>query len=436
MKQMNLKVIPALLLATFSGASMAAGFAIQAQNGSGNGNAFAGAAASAEDAGTVFFNPAGMAYLPQGHNISVGGTYLDRSIKFNNTGTGGALGSSGTSGGDAGGSAIIPFAYWSYSATKDLSVGLGISPTFGNTTEYSQDFIGRYSGYFAELKVINVNPSVSFKLNDSLVIGGGLNFAKTDIEFRQIAPVTALSSGAVTPDRDVRLKGDDTGWGYNLGALFKLSDASRVGVTYRSKIKFTLEGKQTVSGAAIPAAGPLIPLAAALPPSVAIKADLELPASFSVAFSHDLSKQWQILADYTWTGWSSIKKIDVIRPDGVPHPGLSYNFDDSYRVGLGVNYLMNEALKLRVGVAIDRTPVQSPADTTMTLPDSDRTWLSIGAKYTLSKANSIDVGYSHIFFKEATTARTVTSGATTLQTIRGTFDTSADYLSFQYNHNF
>lgn len=429
MKQMNLKVIPALLLATFSGASMAAGFAIQAQNGSGNGTSFAGAAASAEDAGTVFFNPAGMAYLPQGHNISVGATYLDRSIEFTDAGTAPNLNPTVTStnGGDAGGSSVIPFAYWAFSATKDISVGLGISPTFGNTTEYSQDFIGRYSGYFAELSVINVNPSFSFKLNDAVVLGGGLNFAKTEIEFRQIAPVFAASGGALA-DRDVRLKGDDSGWGYNLGAMFKVSDAGRVGVTYRSKIKLELEGTQTVSGAPLPGA-----LGVALPQSMAIKADLELPASYSLAYSHDLSKQWQILADYTWTGWSSIKKINVIRADGVAHPGLSYNFDDSYRLGLGVNYQMNEALKLRAGVAIDKTPVQSAADTTMTLPDSDRTWLSFGAKFALSKANSIDVGYSHIFFKEATTQRAVSG---TPQTVRGTFDTSADYLSFQYNHTF
>jgi long-chain fatty acid transport protein len=432
MKQMNLKVIPALLLATFSGASMAAGFAIQAQNGSGNGNSYAGAAAVAEDAGTVFFNPAGMNYLPQGHNISVGATYLDRSIKFTDKGTSPNLNATITStdGGDAGGSAIIPFAYWANSITKDFSVGLGISPTFGNTTEYSQDFIGRYSGYYADLKVINVNPSIAYRVNESVVYGAGINYAKADIEFRQMAPVRALSGGALS-DRDVHLKGDDTAWGFNVGAMFKVTDASRLGVTYRSKIKLQLEGTQTVSGSALPGA-----LGVALPQTMAIKANLTLPSTISWAYSHDLSKQWQILADYTWTGWSSIGKINVTRADGVAHPGLTYNFDDSYRIGVGLNYQMNEKLKLRAGVAFDKTPVQSAADTTMTLPDSDRTWLSFGGKFALSKANSIDVSYSHIFFKEASTTRTVTSGATTLQTIRGTFDTSADYLSVQYNHNF
>jgi long-chain fatty acid transport protein len=97
-------------------------------------------------------------------------------------------------------------------------------------------------------------------------------------------------------------------------------------------------------------------------------------------------------------------------------------------------------VKTRFGIAYDKTPVKQPVDRTMTLPDSDRTWLSFGVKYSLSKISSIDVGYSHIFFANASTARAVTTGypgtQTLRQTIRGSFDTTADILSMQYNHTF
>jgi long-chain fatty acid transport protein len=425
---MNLKVIPALLLATFSGASMAAGFAIQAQNGSNNGNAFAGAAAAAEDAGTIFFNPAGMAYLPEGGNVSVGATYLKRSIEFTDQGTarlalpGPTFYNLGSTGGDAGGSAVIPAGYVSYSLNKSLSVGLGISPTFGNKTEYTEDFIGRFSGYYADLQVININPSVSYKLNDMVSLGAGINYSSADIEFRQKAPVAAALPAAV--EADLRLKGDDKGWGYNFGAMFQAAPDTRVGVTYRSSIKLGLEGNLAQS-------------ALGTTTNTAIKADLELPDSWSVAVSQKFGDKIEVLADYTRTNWSKIQSIVVTSAaSGARITSLDYNFKDSARVGLGVNYRLNEGLKLRAGVAVDKTPVQSAADTTMTLPDSDRTWLSFGAKFNLTKANSIDVGYSHIFFKEASTQRAVKSGSTTLQTVKGTFDTSADYLSLQYNHNF
>jgi long-chain fatty acid transport protein len=73
----------------------------------------------------------------------------------------------------------------------------------------------------------------------------------------------------------------------------------------------------------------------------------------------------------------------------------------------------------------------------MTLPDSNRSWLAVGARYTLDKQNSIDIGYAHVFFADANTARAVTSSAgTTVQTVRGSFDARADLLSVQWNRSF
>ncbi len=110
---------------------------------------------------------------------------------------------------------------------------------------------------------------------------------------------------------------------------------------------------------------------------------------------------------------------------------LSYNFEDTWRIGLGANYQYNDAWKFRFGVAYDESPVGKTADRTMTLPDSDRVWLSFGAKYNLSKEGTLDVGYSHIFFKDAKSDRAVTSynpttGATTeLQRVRGEWNNNS-----------
>lgn len=428
---LKVKWISIAVATAFSGSAMAAGFALQNQNGSGNGNAFAGAAAAAEDAGTIFFNPAGMTFLKAGNNVALAATVLNRSIKFTNTGTTG-VGAAGNNGGDAGGTSVIPAGYFSHSLGDGLSVGFGVSPTFGNTTEYGQNFHGRYSGYYAEMTQINLNPSVAYRISDAISVGGGLNFAKNETEFRQMVPTSAATGGAI-PDPSVTLKGDDTAWGYNLGAMFTLSDSTRVGVAYRSTMEFDLEGTQTAS----PAPGG--PFAAALPASVGVKAKLETPDNLSLAVRQQLSDRWEMLGDLTWTGWSSVKQIAVTRADGVPHSGLSYNFDDTFRVGLGANYHYSTGVKLRFGVAYDESPVKNDADRTMTLPDSDRTWLSFGAKFALDGSSSIDVGYTHIFFKKVSTARqvTYTGGLAALNhTVRGNFETSADLLSLQYNANF
>lgn len=423
----SMKLIPALMLLGFAGAASASGFAIQNQTGSGTGNAFAGAAATAEDAGTIHFNPAGMTSLPKGHNIALSGTLLNRSIDFKNKGSTATPGfplQTGD-GGDAGGTALLPAGYWAYGIAPNLSVGIGFGPTFGNKTEYDDNFIGRAAGYYFDMEQININPSIAYKVNDMVSIGGGINFAKNDSTFRQGVPFAAL----LGPKNYLTVKVDDWAVGYNLGASFQLSKATRIGVAYRSELDFDLEGKQKFH----PALGPLV--------NQDVKVNLKTPANFSLAASHMVNDKLELLADVTWTDWDVVKNLDLKnKQSGVLLNRLSYNFDDTYRVGLGANYQYNATVKTRFGVAYDKTPVQRNQDRTMTLPDSDRIWLAFGVKYTLSKISSLDLGYAHIFFDDAKTARNVNFPSVPVpvvrQVIRGSFDTAADYLSLQYNHTF
>ena len=424
------KLLPLAVGLAFSGSAWAAGFALQNQNGSGNGNAFAGAAAAADDAGTIFFNPAGMALLPAGANLSLAATYLDRKIEFTNAGTAPlnvGLGPFplGTNGGDGGGGSVIPAGYFSYTINDQLTVGLGVSPTFGNKTEYTGDFIGRFSGYFADLKVINLNPSLAYRVSDRFVVGGGLNHGSAEVEFRQRVPVVV--AGPAQFEGDVNLAGDDDAWGWNVGAIYQPTSSMRLGFAYRSTITYDLQGQILVTSAAS---------GAVVQPATAVTARLETPDSASIAVAQQLDDKWEMLGDLTWTGWSSVQTLAARNAAGTTVASLAFNFKDTMRVGLGANYRYSPEWKFRFGVAWDESPVRADADRTMTLPDSDRTWLSVGARYALSKDASIDVGYTHIFFDDAATARAVAPAGTTLQTVRGTFDTSADLLSLQYNAHF
>ncbi|MDP2880863.1 MAG: outer membrane protein transport protein [Azonexus sp.] len=424
MSKTNLRLIPALIAIAFSGSAAAAGFQLQNQTGSGNGNAFAGAAAAAEDAGTIFFNPAGMTYLAKGHNISASGTVLYRVIDYSDTGSSASVASLGTTnGGNAGGFSLLPALYWAYSVTPTVSVGLGISPTFGNRTEYDFAFVGRNSGYFAEIAQININPSVAWKVNEQFSIGGGINIAHNETHFRQ--GMTLGGFAATTNNLDV--KGDAWAFGYNLGAMFQITPTTRLGLTYRSELKFDLEGQQKAS------IGPVNGVTG----SQDIKTVLKTPASASLALSQKVGDRLELLADYTWTNWSVVDVIQLQnRNTGANLSGLSYNFKDTWRVGLGANYQYNKDLKLRVGVAYDLSPVKSSADRSMTLPDSDRTWISIGAKYQLSPSASVDIGYSHIFFAKENTTRDVMSGAVPIQSIRGEWNNSVDIIAAQLNYKF
>lgn len=422
-------LISALVALAFSGSAMASGFQLQNQTGSGNGNAFAGAAATAEDAGTVMWNPAGMTYLPAGHNISLAGTLLSRNIDFANKGSTtvhpGFFPLGTTDGGNAGGLSLVPAGYWTYSISPSLFVGIGISPTFGNKTEYDFDFVGRDAGYFAEITQINFNPSIAYKLNDKVSLGFGLNIAHNETHFKQ--GLAFLAAAATTNHLDV--KGDDWAAGWNIGAMFQLSPSTRIGVTYRSEMKFDLEGKQKTS---------VTDFGSALLANQNITATLKTPASASLGVSQKLNDRWEMLGDIGWTDWSVVNTIQLKnKASGTNLNALSYNFKDTWRIGFGANYQYSDKVKIRFGVAHDKSPVKSAEDRTMTLPDSDRTWLSIGAKYQLSPKSSLDFGYTHIFFDKEKTARAVQfPTGVTRQVINGSFETSVDSLALQYNQNF
>lgn len=432
-KKITLRLIPALIAVTFSGGAFAAAFQLTGLSASGVGIANAGAAASAEDTSTLYYNPAGMTYLSEGHNISFATTLLDRRTHYTDQGTSGYLNnpanpptfstglgkSSSGDGGNGGGLHAVPAFYYSYALAPQWRLGLAVNPTFADETEYDKDFAGRYSGLKTKIRIINVNPSVAYKVNDALSLAVGINFAKADVEFQQAVPRAAQPDGSGT------LEGDGTGWGYNLGLMYQVSKDTRVGLSYRSRIKFDLEGRQNVPTRGV---------------DRAITADLETPDTASLAVHHQMNPKWAVLADYTWTGWSSLEKLEPLTSTGARAVApLRYNFKDTYRVGLGTTYQLNDQWMLRFGVAFDKGAVPNDASRTMTVPDQDRTWLAIGAKWKITPKASLDVGYAHIFVKEAKTARNVYSDeteSTVIQTVRGKFKTSADYLSVQLNYAF
>jgi long-chain fatty acid transport protein len=415
-----------LALAGCANFTQAAGFALIEQNASGLGSAYAGQAASAQDASTIFFNPAGMGLLPDSQLV-VAGSLIQPSAKFQNSGsTAAPLQALGDTGGDAGGLGFVPNLYYVYPVSKELSLGIGVNAPFGLKTEYDQTWMGRFQAVKSELKTINVNPSLSYKLNDSILLGIGLSAQYIDAELTNMANYSALAKGALGANLQglADVKGNDYGWGYNLGALFILGD-SRIGVSYRSKVDYTLEGN--VSFANVPAPMAPNPLLQTGP----VTADVTMPASASLSLFHKLSPSVDLLADITWTGWSSFDVLTVRRTSGTVVSSTTENWQDSWRYSLGVTWHQDAAWMWRAGVAYDETPVED-AFRTARIPDNSRTWIALGGQYRLSEKSALDFGYAYLFVEDSSINSTV-AGAGTL---RGSYDNSVNILSAQYTYTF
>lgn len=392
----------------------ASGFALTEQNGAGAGYAYAGAAAVAQDASTVFFNPAGMTYLGPGHHVSAAASILMTSLRFKDTGSiafpGGPLGDNG---GQAGGLFVVPAGYWSMSINPSLRLGLGVSPTFGDITDWSKSFIGRYQGTSSQIITVNTNPSIAWRMNNVISLGAGLDIVRFDANLRGMAPVPPPIAPATS------VTGGAFGVGYNLGAMFQILPQTRVGITYRSTITLDLDGHFEGLGRKIPTSAPI-----------------KLPDTISVAISHMFTDRLQFLADFTWTGWSSIPALTVqSRINGATLVNEGLGFKDSFRVGFGTQYQYNDGLRLKAGVAYDQSPIRNAMDRTVRLPDSDRTMLAVGFNQKIGQRTSIDVGYIHVFFDKTEIDRP-TSNPLSLPLVRGSFSNSADIVSVQLNHQF
>ena len=415
----------------------AAGFALIEQSASGMGNAFAGAAATAEDASTVFYNPAGMSQI-KGTQVTVGAHLIDLSVKFSNSASTkpAAIVTNplGGNGGDAGDQAVVPNLYFVMPIGDRLNFGIGANVPFGLKTEYDDNWAGRFQGIKTDIKTYNINPSLSFKVTDTFAIGAGVNYQHLDADL-----TNAVVLGPNTEGR-AKLDANDDAWGWNIGVLFQPTPATRIGASYRSKLDYKLEGSTTVTTASGAVVAPV---------SGATNADVTLPDSFSLSLAQKLNDQWEFLADATFTHWSEINRINIVNSNnGTLRDSLVLNFDDTWRYSIGANYKLNEEWTLKTGVAYDQSPVKGATSRTVRLPDNDRTWVSIGAAMKVKQSGKLDFGYSHIFIKDAdinftrsqqsqTPPSTVPTPAVgTASTVAGSYTGSVDIFSVQYSLRF
>jgi long-chain fatty acid transport protein len=397
------RLVAGLALAGCASFAHAAGFALIEQNASGLGNAYAGAAAVAEDASTIYFNPAGMTLLPDRQWV-IAGHLIKPKAEFSGT-VSAPFPVTGGEGGDAGGWALVPNAYFAFRLTPDVHLGVGLNSPFGLKTEYDSDWIGRYQAIKSELKTININPSLAYKVSDSLSVGAGLNIQWVEATLTNRIPV--LGQPLVT------IKGDDYGWGYNLGALWQVTPATRVGLSYRSEVDYTLDGTASTSDPVV-FNGP-------------VTADVTLPDSASLSLFHKVSPSWDLLADVTWTGWSDFDDLPI---KGTVNKTTPENWENILRYSLGATWHMSDKLSLRGGVAYDEAPV-SDIDRTPRIPDGARTWIAFGGQYRLSAQSVIDFGYAHLFVNDP--GLQSTDNGTTLN---GEYSSQVDILSAQLTLNF
>ncbi len=420
------RILAVAVAALASGSVWASGFQLLEQNGSGISTAYAGSAAIAENASTIFFNPAGMTKLAA-REFSVGLDAVRPSFEFSDKGTI-ISPATGTGTGDAGDWNFIPNAYLAWALNKDLSLGVGLSAPFGLKTEYDPTWVGRFQSISFDIKTYNINPSIAWKVNEKVSLGFGINWQRMEAEYQRYAAVAHPSIpalNAIVQNTKVVLNADDDSWGWNAGVLFDLSPSMRLGISYRSTIKHTLEGTLKSTNQSVS-------------PDVNAKGEIELPDTLIFSVVQKLDDRWTMLGDLSWTGWSSVKKVDIIRTSGTA-PGsvaqtLDTDFRNTWRVALGGIYRYNADWDLRFGIAYDQTPVRNAQKRLTSLPDNDRLWFSFGAQRKFGKDGKLDLGAAYLYVRDTDIDNN--QSALGRGWVKGSYDSSVLILGAQYSQAF
>lgn len=187
-----------------------------------------------------------------------------------------------------------------------------------------------------------------------------------------------------------KLKGDKWGFGWNAGLLYEINENNRLGIAYHSEIDLKFKGKYSNNVALPVAVVNKITGGAEIQGSL----NLTLPAFWEVSGYHKLTDKLAMQYSYKRTDWSKFKSLDAYGQSNNLLFHKTENFNDASRIALGFSYDVNEALTLRTGIAYDESA--SVSNPSISIPDTDRTWYSLGATYRFTPNLSADIGYSHL----------------------------------------
>ncbi len=397
-------------------AAHASGFGLREGLPDWMGTAFAGDEAKAYDASTAWTNPAGMALLDQSQ-LAGGVSLISPSAHFSGYNTNPLTGS--TVAGTQGGNAVTPAASGSlfavFAPQPDLRFGLSITNPYGERTAYPGDFVGRYQALVSSITGVDLGLAVSYKFNDHVSLGGGPVLEYFDARLTQALNVPVLS--AVTgqdPIADVH--GNDVGFGYNIGGLYRIDDATRIGLDYHSRIRHDISGIQSITVPTIYSA--LSPSTAALLAAGNSPAttSITMPDSINLGIYHQITPAWAVMGSLEWTHWALLNSLHVTPTNGYPGTVIYENWRNTWFAAVGTNYQLTDRIMLQAGFAYDESPVTN-SNRTARVPDANHYDLGVGAQYIITPAATFQFAYGHVFTPGGSIHSTTSS---TLPTPSGT----------------
>lgn len=352
------------------------------------GTAGAGRAALAADASTAGINPAGMTRLERSQVlIAAQGIYIDSRFdtKFATFG--------GNDGGNAGGFIPSGSLHYVQSISPDWKLGISAGSYLGLGLDYNETWAGRYYTTEAELLTFGVNPGVGYRVNNWLSLGGGFSVLYAKLDQKAAVNNSAVPFQAGLADGELKIEGNDTGLGFNLGILLEPLEDLRFGITYRSEVDLEFEDVAELRNIG-PVLQGLLNLTGLTGSRVDI--DMNIPQAVMLSGYYLINERWALMANIGWQDWSAFGKQDLtLRSTNARTFTQDLEYKDTWHFALGSQYRFDQKWLWSVGAAYDSSPLESDTRTPDT-PLDRQIRIGTGIQYDWTKDLTVGAAYEFI----------------------------------------
>jgi long-chain fatty acid transport protein len=345
------------------------------------GTAGAGANAVANDASTSFHNPAGMTRLNE-NQFMVSGGLLYADVKFDPASD---TPYSGGDGGSAGSFGPLLGGFYVHNLTEDLKLGLNLISITGSVLDYDEGWSGRYQCDEVTLMTVTLNPTIGYRVNDWLSVGGGVNLMYGELELEVSAPPGLFGKS--------KIDGNDLEIGFSLGTLFEFTERTRLGVVYLSEMKPNFSGDVEFNGL--------------VSNQIGVDTEITFPQAAKASIYHDFNDTFALVGKVGWEEWSAFENINLSTANGSNK--LPRNWEDTWHFAGGVHFRLSETWLLQAGVAYDTSPGDAK-DRTADMPIDRQIRYALGAQYKLSDKVSLGGAFEIADYGDAEIDNTLLKG--------------------------
>ncbi len=345
------------------------------------GLAAAGWAARAQDASTLFKNPAGMSLLNKSE-LQVGAQVVYADLKFSpDSGTT----TSGNDGGNAVGWAPGGSLFYVQKMDKDLSLGLGFFSYLGASLKYDDNWVGRFFGQELTLIGYTLMPAVSYRVTDWLSVGAGLN--ATYATYKQTSALPNLATGV---DGQIKVEDDTWGYGANVGIIVQPFKGTRIGIDYLSEMKLKFKDTPKFSGIG-PGLNAILQRLNAFDNQLNL--GMYIPQMVMGSVYQELGSQWAVMGNVGWQQWSRFGKVDVtLVSDTANSLTVNSNYQDTWHVAGGVMFKPLPVWTFTAGVGYDSSAVKDQ-DRIVTFPVGEAYRFGVGALWQIKPTVKVGLAY-------------------------------------------